>query len=167
MAAPIEAVSQQLRNFNVKRVEANLVIDTSAYADGDVLSDRVAFALADYLPSTGKLRGEIVGAVVLDKDDEGGLLNLVFLDADVALGTINAAPSITDTDAERVLAVVPVTSYDDLGGCRVARPSFDPIPFELSTVNLYVAAISKDTKTYTAASDIRVKLFVRLHNVNQ
>ena len=155
-----------LRNFQGQRFEVNLVIDTNAYASGDVLSDRVAVALAAAIPDGETvIRGEIIGITLLDKDDVGGLLDLVFIDADVALGTINSAPSISDTDAERILAVIPVNTYTDVGGSRVARPLFDPIPFQVSTVNLYVAAISRDSKTYASASSLRVKLLIRLDNV--
>ena len=156
----------RLTNFQVKPIEVNLVLNTAAYASGDVLSDRVALQLISGDP-LGSIRGEVVSVTLLDKDAEGGLLDLVFLDADVTLGTVNDAVSISDANAERVLAVVPVLSYDDLGGCKVARPSFDPIPFEVTKKNLYVGAVSRDTKTYTAASDIRLKVFVRLHNLEQ
>lgn len=161
-------MNMRLNNFQAKRYEVDLVIDTSQYASGDVLSDRVAVELVseDTAEALGVIRGEILGAVLLDKDDEGGALDLVFLDADVSLGTVNNAVSITDTNAERVLGIVPVTSYEDLGGCKLARPDFAPIYFEVAEGKLYVGAISKDTKTYTAAPDLRVKLFVRLHNVD-
>lgn len=154
-----------LGNFRARKYEVNLVIDTAAYASGDLLSDRVAIDL------TGKgepVSGEVVGFTLLDKDDEGGLLDIVFLDSNVSLGTINAAPSISDTNAQQLIApAVPVSSYTDMGGCQIAGPSFDPIPFETATGILYVAAISRDTKTYTAASDLRLKVMIRLHNVNK
>ncbi len=158
--------NESLRNFQAKKYEVNLVVDTAAYASGDLLSDRVAVLLAS-LPGGAPVRGEIIGITLLDKDDEGALLDLVFLDANVTLGTINAAPSITDANSEKIVAIVPVTSYTDVGGAKVARPSFDPIPFESADGYLYVGAINgTGTQTYTAASDLRLKLMVRLHNVN-
>lgn len=154
-------------NFQVKRFDVTLVVDTSVYASGDVLSDKVAVNLG-MLVGSKPIRGRIVQMTVTDRADQGGLLDLVVLDADKSLGTINVAPSISDDDASAVLAVVPVTSYADLGGVQTARPSFDPIYFESDpTGKIYLAAISRDAKTYAAASDVRVRLMVELHNVNQ
>lgn len=159
MSSPIN-----IANFRARKYEVNLVIDTAAYGDGDVLSDRVAITLD---PGLGPVSGTLTGLTLLDKDDEGGLLDLVVLDADVSLGTINGAPNISDDNMQQVVAVIPVVSYSDLGGAKVARPSFDPIDFEVAAGKLYIGAISKDTKTYTAASDLRVKATIRLHNLNR
>jgi hypothetical protein len=158
--------NESLRNFQVKKYEANLVVDTSAYGSGDLLSDRVGILLGS-LPGGAPIRGEIVAVTLLDKDDEGALLDLVVLDADVTLGTINSAPSISDANSEKIVATIPITSYYDVGGAKIARPSFDPIPFESADGYIYIGAINgTGTPTYTAASDLRLKLMVRLHNVN-
>jgi hypothetical protein len=156
-----------LTNFQAKKYEVDLVVDTAAYTAGDVLSDRVAVALVSKLAGARPVRGEITGITLLDKDDEGVALDLVVLDADVTIGTINGAPSISDANAEKIVAVVPVatTDYDDVGGSKVARPSFDPIPFESADGNLYIGAINgAGTPTFTAATDLRLKLMVRLDN---
>jgi hypothetical protein len=156
-----------ITNFHTKKYEVNLVIDTSAYGAGDVLSDRVAVALVAGLVGGRPVRGEITGITLLDKDDEGVALDLVILDANVAIGTINAAPAITDANAEKIVAIVAVATddYTDVGGCKVARPSFDPIPFESADGSLYIGAINgAGTPTFTAASDLRLKLAIRLDN---
>ena len=153
-------------NFRPKKYEANLVIDTAAYASGDVLSDFVAIPLAPVITGDPPIRGVVTQITLLDKDDEGGLLDLVFADAAVSLGTINDPPNISDTNAQQIVGAVSVLSYVDFGGARVARPDFEPIEFEVSDGILRVGAISRDTKTYTGASDLRVKLMIRLDNVN-
>jgi hypothetical protein len=160
--------SVNVANFRSRTFEVNLVVDTSIYASGDVLSDRVAITLdANAVTESKKLSGTITGITLLDKADQGSLLDLVVLDADVSLGTINVAPTITDTNAERVVAIVPVTNYTDLGGNQVARPSFDPIDFETSTGKVYLGAICRGTPTYGAASDLRAKISIQLHNINK
>jgi hypothetical protein len=159
-----------LGNFRSRKYEANLVIDTSAYGDGDVLSDRVAITLDAKAAADGRpVSGTITQITLLDKDDEGAALDLVILDADVSLGTINGAPNISDTNAQQIVRVVPVatTNYTDVVGAKVAFPSFDPIDFEVAAGVLYIGAISRGTPTYTAASDLRVKLQISLHNVNK
>lgn len=157
-----------LSNFRSRKYEANLVVDTAIYASGDVLSDRVAITLDAVAAAESRpVSGTITQITLLDKDDEAALLDLVILDADVSLGTFNVAPTISDTNAQQIVRVVPVLSYTDVGGAQVASPSFDPIDFEVSAGKLYIGAISRGTPTYTSASDLRVKLQISLHNVNK
>lgn len=154
--------STYMGNMQEDVIEVDLTLDTSAYADGDVLADTQAVVLMASPPAAG-LRGEIVGCTVLDKSDQGQPLDLVFLDANKSLGTENSAPNISDADAAFVLAVERVSSYIDLGANQVARPDFPPIPFKVAAGTLYVGAISRGTGTY-AATGIRLKIAVRIHN---
>lgn len=153
-----------ISSFQLTKVEVDLSLDTAAYASGDVLADTQVVTLGTHLPDVGR-KGTIESITVLDKDDQAGLFDLVILDSNVSLGTENAAPSITDANAASVVAIVPVSGYTDLGANAIARPSFDPIPFVLAAgVQLYVGAISRDTKTYTAAG-LRLKFAIRIENV--
>lgn len=156
--------SQKIGNFQTITRKVALALDTSQYAAGDVLSDTVEIALADVAPATGRLRIEIVELKVLDKDDQGGLLDVVFLKSNVSLGTKNAAISISAADAAQILGTVEVTSYKDFVNSQHARPGFDPINAELDSQRLYVSAVSRDTKTYTAAG-LELTVSVRLHNL--
>jgi hypothetical protein len=157
-------VTTHLGNFQIDVVEVNLSLDTNAYATGDVLAETQSVTVMA-APPAGGMRGEIVGVTILDKDDQGGALDLVFLDAASSLGTENAVTDIDDTEAEDVITTVPVGSgdYTDLGANRVARPSFDPIPFKVAGGAIFVGAISRDSKTYSAAG-LRLKIAVRIHN---
>lgn len=154
-----------LANFHARKFEVNLTVDTSAYASGDLLSDRVEVSICSLLAGE-KLQGEVIGITLLDKDDEGAAIDLIFLDSDVSLGTINSAPTLSDANAQAVFGAVSVTSYTDLGGCRVANPYHEPLPFESADGSIYVAAIVRGAPTYTAATDLRLKLLIQLHNVN-
>ena len=153
-----------IRNFQLIKVEQNLALDTLIYATGDVLADTAVINLGAHLPTIPR-RGLIEGVTVLDRDDTGAAFDLVFLDANVPLGTVNNPPTITDAAAEDIIAVIPVGTFVDVGGAQVARPIFDPIPFALDPgASLAIAAISRGTGTYTAAG-IRVKLLIRVENV--
>jgi hypothetical protein len=142
-------------------LEVTLTLDTSAYADGDVL--------ADTQPILRALRAEnsvskLDSLVLLDEDDQGVALDLVFFSANVSLGTENAAPSITDANARNQLGFVKIatTDYIDLGGCRIATKTNIDLPLKSAagTTTLYVAAITRGgTPTYTA-SGIKLRLFV-------
>jgi hypothetical protein len=143
---------------NSEVIDVTLSLDTAAYASGDVLAatQEVASAVA---ANGGK--AVLHSVTVLDKDDQGQALDLVFLRTNVSLGTENAAVSITDADAEEILGVVQVTAGDflDFGANRVATMPSVGLVLEAgaSSTSLYLAAVSKGTGTYSA-SGIVVKL---------
>lgn len=129
-----------------------LSLDTSIYASGDVLADTQAIA--------GAVRTDGGSAILrslslVDKDDNAAAgIDLVFLGSNVSLGTENAAPSISDANADSVLGIVSVASGDfiDLGGVKVA--TVKSIGLQLtpaSGTTVYVAAITRGTPTQTAS----------------
>jgi len=128
-----------------------LSLDTSAYADGDVLADSQIIA-ACLRANDGT--GTITNVTVIDEDDQGIGFDLLFLDANVSLGSENAAPSITDANARNILGWVRVTASDfiDLGGARLASvPCSIPVKGVSGADDIYVAAISRGAGTYTAS----------------
>jgi hypothetical protein len=136
----------------VRVTPVTLSLDTSAYADGDLL------AATQAVPN---FFAQINGAcalhslVILDEDDQGAAIDLLFLDANEDLGTENGAYALSDAEARSILYMQRVLSGDwiDLGGQRIAQ--FTNIGATLraaaDTATLYVAAISRGTPTYTAS----------------
>lgn len=122
-------------------VAVTLSLDTSAYGAGELLADTQEVANAMRVAAG---TGGIHSIVLNDKDDQGAELYLVFLSANVSLGTENQAPSITDANADSILGIVPVYTSDwiDLGGCRIAT---------LTNVGLVVKAVTGSTSIYIAA----------------
>jgi hypothetical protein len=129
-----------------------LSLDTNAYASADVLAATQELANAVRV-SAGT--GIIQSIRLNDKDDQGGALELVFLKTNVALGTENAAVSITDANADQIIGIVKVASSDyvDVGGAQIVTKTNVGLAIEAAAgaTSIYVAAISRDTKTYTAA----------------
>lgn len=144
---------------SVAIVDVAPVIDTSIYAAGDVLFDTVIAASA--VPVAGG--SSVLRSVeLLDEDDQGIALDLVFFDSLVPLGTVNAAPNISDANARKALGCVSIATgdYIDLGGCRVAtlRNIGLVLKAAAGATDLYVAAITRGgTPTYTA-SGLKLKL---------
>jgi hypothetical protein len=133
-------------------VDFTLTLDTNVYASGDVLA--ATQAVADVFRLAG-VTATLQSIVLNDKDDQGGALDLVFLRSNVAIGTENAAVSITDANADEILGIVSVVAGDwtDLGSCKVATICDSRVGFLLnatSGTSLYLAAISRDAKTYSA-----------------
>ena len=150
-----------LTNFRTKIVRFTPVVDTNAYAAGDVLFDTTSVSLSNN--TTAGARGTILTASIIDRDDEASqTITLYFLRSNVSLGTINSAPSISDDNAAEIIGTCTVTTGTDLGGCKYGDTSGLVIPFELPAQNLFVAATTGGTPTFTSANDIRVRLSIQL-----
>jgi hypothetical protein len=139
-------------------LEVTLSLDTGIYASGDVLAATQVV--------TGAMRVNAGTAIwqsliLLDKDDQAGALDIVLLQTNVAIGTENAAVSITDASADEILGVVEIAAgdYVDLVGSQIVQKDGIGVVVAApaATKDLYVAAISRDAKTYTAAG-ITLKL---------
>ena len=139
-------------------LDVTLSLDTSAYADGDVMADTQSVSSA--FRENGGL-AMLHSVTVLDEDDQGRPFDLYFLSANNSMGTENSAVSITDANARDIIGRVTIASgdYYDLGGCRFANRSGVGLMLKAASgsTTLYVAAVSRDSGTYTA-SGIRLKL---------
>lgn len=152
-----------ITNFRTKIVRFTPVVDTNAYAANDVLFDSTAVSLSSN--TSGAARGTILSASIIDRDDESSqTITLYFLRSNVSLGTVNAAPSISDDNAVEIIGTATVTTGTDLGGCKFGETQGLVIPFELNDQTLYVAATTGGTPTFTAASDLRVRLSLQLES---
>lgn len=133
-------------------ISLTLSLDTDAYASGDVLAATQELASAVRVPAG---TGVIQSIRLNDKDDNGGALELVFLQSNVSLGTENSAVSISDANADQILGIVEVTAADyiDVGGAQIATKTNVGLAIEAASgaTSLYIGAISRDTQTYTAS----------------
>lgn len=153
-----------LGNFRTKVVRFTPVVDTAAYAAGDVLFATTGVTVSSN--TTAGARGTILSASIVDRDDEASqTITLYFFNDNVALGTVNAAPSITDDVASNnLIGTCTVTTGTDLGGCKFGETQGLVIPFEMTGPVLYVAATTGGTPTFTAADDIRVRLSLQMES---
>jgi hypothetical protein len=130
-----------------------LSLDTSAYTAGDVMAATQELPDAVMLNDLG---GMLQTVTVIDGDDQGAALDIYIMDADVAMGTENGAPNITDANAAAILGKVAVATgdYADLGGVKVAYKGSLSIPIKPAngTRSIYVAVVNgAGTPTYSAA----------------
>jgi hypothetical protein len=136
-------------------IDLVLTLDTSAYSNGDVLA--AAQELVSAVRATGGT-GVIQSIAVIDLDDQAQALDIVISDSTITLGTENAAVSISDADAAKILGIVEVVAgdYVDLANSRLATKDNLGIVVMPDTTSLYISAISRGTGTYTA-SGIRLR----------
>lgn len=130
-----------------------MTLDTSAYADGDLLADRQFVTLLSETGNGRVIRGEIRAIAIVDKDDQKAAMDVVFLRTDSTLGTENDAPTISAANSENVFARLAITEgdYTDLGSRSIGYSGAIAIPFALPTNVLYFGLISKGTPTHTAS----------------
>lgn len=134
---------------------AGLTTATTAYSSGDVYGSGWTFtSMAD--PSGGG--GRILGVSLLDKADVIGTTELVFASGSITFGTDNAAPSVSDSDAEKILhseIIVPI----DLGGAKFGSITTIDLPYICDATSLYVYAIARSAHTFFGAvTDLRLRL---------
>jgi len=150
----------------LERYAITLSTDTSAYASGDLLADtqEVANLYRDHRECI------LYDLKIVDEDDQGTAINLLFLRSNTTLGTENAAFAPTDAMSREIIKKVVVAAGDwtDEGAYRSAYKSLaDGIGCVLApstdTTSGYIAATcNSGTPTYTA-SGIRVYIgIVRL-----
>lgn len=139
-------------------IQITPVLDTNAYADGDVMGSTTTVTNAVRVAGGVSM---LVSVSVLDEDDQGTALDIVFFKNTQSLGTDNAAPSISDANARDYLGHVSVlaTDFIDVGGSRLATPPIDPLLLKAASAsrNLFVGLISRGAPTHTA-SGLKINL---------
>lgn len=147
-------------------IDVTLSLDTSAYADGDVLADSQEVASA-FRAAGGRAILQTIH--VLDEDDQGITFDLVILNANTSLGSENSAPNISDANARNIIACggpntnsplrILAADYIDLGGCKVQTKNNLGLLLEAAggSTSLWIGAITRGAPTHTA-SGIRLKL---------
>lgn len=145
-------------------ITVTLSLDTNAYTAGDVLA---ATQEITGFEADGGTQAYLQSLVVIDADDQKAAVDIYLLSANVALGTENAAPNISDADAAHVLGMVSVAAadYKDLGGVSVATKTGIGLTVTQTAgaPGLWIAAVTQGTPTHSA-SGVKIRLgFVRAH----
>lgn len=134
-------------------------VDTSAYGSGDLIADTQEIAGA-VLRSGGTTM--LQSMTVVDESDQGVAFDVYILSANVTMGTENSPPSITDGDASKIQAIIPIAAadYRDLGGVRVADVyGLNRIlQAEAGSTSLFIAIVNGTGTPTFAATAIKIKL---------
>jgi hypothetical protein len=134
-------------------ISATLAMDTSALAAGDVACT-ATLAVTNALRAADTI-GILQSVVVIDQDDQGTALDLIFFSSNTSLGTANGVPDIDDTESTTILGTVSILAADfiDLGANKVAEKRGLSLPIKSGTGvrTIWVSAICRSgTPTYTA-----------------
>lgn len=141
----------------IRVLDVTPVLDTSIYADNDVLFVPIEV--------TGVFRNnapaELVSITVLDGDDQGTEFDLIFSNATLTLGTINGAVNVSDADAAKILgsvSFVAADSIDLINSILFTKRDVGLIMAPGSTNSVWLSGVVRSgTPTYTA-SGMKIKL---------
>lgn len=143
-------------------------LDTSAYADNDVMFNSVEIPRVMFAPGRA---AELISITGLDKADQGVDFDLLFSQTALTLGTINAAVDATDAVllAAGILGHVSILGasghYIDLINSQAICWRGDPLMLEAATgsQSIFVSGIIRSgTPTY-AADSLSLNFGVRRH----
>lgn len=131
-------------------VESTPVLDTSAYAAGDHMSD-VATVITG---ATNARPVKLASIAVLDKDDQGAAFDvLLFKSSPTVASSKNAALNISDAEMENCVGYIPIASgdYADFGGARIAQKNLEQYVKPDGEGKIYYLLVARGTPTHTAS----------------
>lgn len=135
---------------------AGLTTATTNYTAGDVLGTGWVFTS---MGSSGTIRG----ITFIDKADVLSAVSGVvfyFFSGAVTFGTDNAAPALSDSDAEKFLFSQSNASPEDNGSAGLSSYETSGFPYVCDSTSLYVYARSVSNHNFfAAATDIVLRLF--------
>lgn len=138
---------------------AGLTTATTAYTAGDTLGNQ--FTIANAARTSGG-SGYITGVTLIDAADIIGAVDVVFFDSTVTLASDNAAFSISDADALKVVGVVQLAGAYDIGANRVAQAINLAVPYTCSGgTSLFAGLITRSGHTFFgAATNLQLIVYV-------
>lgn len=148
------------RNVVTSQVNsAGLTTGATPYAAGDVLGN--GWEITGAARAAGGT-GVVTGAVVVDVADVVVGVDLYLASGSITFGTDNAAPTVSDADAAKLLPVIGLAAID-VGGARVLSASGIAVPYTCDATSLWVYARTREAHNqFGAVSDLKLRLFVEL-----
>ena len=145
-------VQEKLNKMDIDLIDVDPVCEAASNADGDVI-----FTFTE-IPNVVAVNGgaSLLHSVqLLDDDDNGGKIDLVFQTDDTTLGTLGAAVSESDANAGDILGYVQLETYFDGINWQISSKTNIGLVLKAAsgTKSLYVAGVNRngDAQTATAA----------------
>lgn len=140
-------VDHRLNGATQSQASAGLTTASTNYTAGDVLGSGWTFTS---MARAAGLGGRIKGIHILDKGDVMTSCELYISSTAITFGTDNAAPSVSDADAQ-TLKRIPGFGFQDLGGCRLASLDSLDIMYFCAATSLFVYAMTTVANNFFAA----------------
>jgi hypothetical protein len=149
--------NKKLNQMKVDVIDVTLTTTAATHSPGDVLAANIE------IPNAVAVKGGsaiIQSVTLLDKDDEGPVVDLIFQSDNTALGSVGSAVSISEDDAEDILGFVSVSDYSDLIASQVAvKNNIGLVVKAASTTrSIFVSAVNRGSANYAPAATTDLKL---------
>ena len=151
---------ERLGKMDVDLIDVDPVCEAASNADGDVIFTFTEIPNAVSVPGGSCLLHSIQ---LLDDDDNGGKIDIVFQTDDTTLGAIGAAVSETDANAGDILGYVQLETYFDGIAWQMSSKTNIGLVLKAASTSksLYVAGVNRNGDAQTAtASGIHLRIGV-------
>ena len=146
------AVIEKLNKMEVDLIELTPSTTTNACSDGEIIWDNEKIANAVSVPSGASI---LQSVTLIDDDDHGGTIDLVFTDNSASFGTEGSAITAADGSVpDAILGVVTISNYFDGEAWKVGhKQNIGMVLRGDASKDVYVTAINRSggALTYTAA----------------
>ena len=146
------SAAEKLNKMDVDLIDVDPTCEAASNADGDVI-----FTFTE-IPNAVAIDGGtclLHSVSLLDDDDNGGKIDLIFQTDSTTLGTLGAAVSETDANAGDILGYVQLDTYFDGINWQLSSKTNIGLVLKAAsgTKSLYVAGVNRngDAQTATAA----------------
>jgi len=154
--------ASNVANFKTKVIGITLTPTAAACDTGDVVANFQSFDVVSDVGGASAIIGTINYLILLDKDDKGMQLDVLFSDKQTApvLGAENGPVTIDDDDAATIIGRVDTgATYVDLILSQIVVPSaFTPIPFSTANGSLYIGAVNRGAEQTWSTAGITIRL---------
>ncbi len=145
---------------NVAVISQSPTVSASpAYSTGDVIGTKLTFA-ASVLAAGGS---GLIQAVTLNcKSAQTGAMDLVLFNADPAASTFtdNAALAVNAADFDKVVGVIRLNDWTNLGTPSACQANNLALPFALVGTSLFGVLVARSTPTLGSTSDVTISMRV-------
>tara|TARA_Y100000310_G_C20603000_1_gene774046 strand:- start:623 stop:1123 length:501 start_codon:yes stop_codon:yes gene_type:complete len=154
------SIDGRLNKMDVDIIDVDPTCEAAGNADGDVI-----FTFTEIPNCVSVDAGSCLlhSVQLLDDDDNGGAIDLVFQSDNTTLGSIGAAVSESDANAGDILGYVSLTTYFDGIAWQMSTKTNIGLVLKAaaSTKSIYVAGVNRSGSSQTAtAAGIHLKIGV-------
>ena len=151
-------VAEKLNKMDIDFIELTPSTTTNACSDGEIIWDNQGISNA---VAVGSGTAILQSVTLIDDDDNGGTIDLVFTDSSASFGTEGSAISAADGSVpDAILGVVTISNYFDGVAWQVGhKENIGMVLKGDASKNIWVTGINRSggALTYTAAG-----LFLKL-----
>ena len=162
----MKSSNQKLNHMNVELIDVTLTTDAEAHADNDVIAQSIEIANA--VQENGGT-GIIQSIMLLDEDDEGPTVELLFSQVNSAItddegNSIGASTADLDSTFRSFLGATTVSNWSDLADSQMGVKTNIGLVIKAAsgTRSIWVHVINRSGGNYTPAATTDLKMRIAI-----